>query len=171
MWCSRRVVMVARGPMWWQQTITCPKEALWLARRVRIFRRANWGGMSLSILVLNNREKACARHNFAWKVPINLIFYVGIDLSGWKVRIDFHENMPPLATICKYIFKNCVLIRNGEKCDCKWSSGIHNGHRQPFCDFKKKTCFDLKCWEMRSKVFFKHPKLLAVAILSTTKVA
>ena len=33
--------------------------------------------------------------------------------------------------------KNCVLIWNGEKCDCKWFSVIQNGRQQPLFEEKK----------------------------------
>ena len=39
-----RVVIGTRGSTWWQNTVTCPEEALWLAWRVGVFRRANWFG-------------------------------------------------------------------------------------------------------------------------------
>ena len=48
---------------------------------------------------------------------------------------------------------------------------IQNGRRQPFCEFKKTLCIDLKWREMRSKVIFSNPKWWNKKVASWSEMA
>ena len=63
-----------------------------------------------------------------------------IDLKWREMRTKFifgHPKWPPAAIL----WKKCVFIWNGEKCDRKWFLVIQNGHRQPFCEKKIKIVY------------------------------
>ena len=117
---EQTVVMVARGSMWWQQIITCPEEALWLALRDRGFRRANWCGRPRGWLSwagdFEGTDVFCDV-----KIYCDCIVYI-VKWPLWCLQIEMIEDRTcvKINMWCQYVGHDCMWLVKWRD----WYSGV-----------------------------------------------